>query len=241
MSPAAKSEVFLLKSGGRLEAEHLNAQRKPADPYLIRMESGVRMALAPSLVARVVVKTDVQKQYDELAAAVANTAEGHWQMAEWCKEAGLLEERKRHLLQVVSLAPEHEEARAALGYLRVGSSWMTQEEFFTSRGYVRSGGAWKLPQHIELEAAERDNELTIKALRRDITKWVEQVVERKSNAEDARRKLQNIRDPRAAKALTEVLANDGQPREVPLAVPGSARQSAAGPGRADAHQAGHGR
>jgi hypothetical protein len=215
-APAASGEVFLLKSGGRLEAEHLNAQRKPADPYLIRMESGVRLALAPSLVARVVVKTDVQKQYDELAAAVANTAEGHWQMAEWCKEAGLLEERKRHLTQVVSLEPDHEEARGALGYMRVGSAWMTQEEFFTSRGYFRSGGAWKLPQHIELEAADRDRELTEKKHRRDINKWVEQIALRKGNADEARRNLLNLRDPLAAKGLAEVLADDGQPRDVRL-------------------------
>lgn len=214
LAPAVRGEVFLLKSGGRLEAEHLNAQRKPADPYLIRMESGVRMALAPSVVARVVVKTDVQKQYDELAAAAASTAEGHWQMAEWCKEAGLLEERKRHLTQVIAFNPEHEEAHAALGLLKVGSRWMTQEEFFTSRGYVRSGGAWKLPQHVELEAADRDRELTEKALRRDIIRWVEQIAERKSGADEARRNLQNVRDPRAGKALAEILGDDEQPKDV---------------------------
>jgi HEAT repeat protein len=213
---SARSEVFLLKNGGRLEAEQLNAQRKPADPYLVRTEVGVRLALAPSLVQRVVVKTDVQKQYDELVVAVANTAEGHWQMAEWCKEAGLLDERKRHLTQVVTLEPDHEEARAALGYLLVGSRWMTQEEFFTSRGYVRSGGAWKLPQHIELEAADRDRELTEKKLRRDIHRWADQIVERKSTADEARRNLLNLRDPLAVPALAEVLADDDLPRDVRL-------------------------
>jgi hypothetical protein len=211
----ARGEVFLLRTGGRLEAEHLNTERAPADPYYLRTPLGVRLALSPSQVLRVVVKTDVEKQYEALLPTLAATAEAHWQMAEWCKEAGLLEERKRHLGEVIDLEADHEAARAALGFFRVGSAWMTQEEYFVSRGYVRSGGQWKLPQHVELEAAERQRELTEKKYRRDIRNWCEQIAERR-NVEDARRKLIGVRDPLAAAGLADVLADDEQPREVRL-------------------------
>ena len=213
LSLPARGEVFLLKTGGRLEAEHLNTGRAPADPYYLRTPLGVRLALSPSQVLRVVVKTDVEKQYEALLPTLAATAEAQWQMAEWCKEVGLLDERKRHLAEVIGLEPDHEAARAALGYLRVSSSWMTQDDFFTSRGYVRSGGQWKLPQHVELEAAERQRELTEKKLRRDIRNWCEQIAERR-NVEEARRKLLELRDPLAAAGLAEVLADDQEPREV---------------------------
>lgn len=215
MALSAHGETFLLRGGGRLEGEHLNAQRAPADAYQIRTPLGVRLALSPSQVLRVVVKTDVQKQYDELLPAVASTAEAQWQMAEWCKEAGLLSERKRHLAEVIALDPDHEEARGALGYLRIGSKWMTQEEFFTSQGYVRSGGAWKLPQHVELEAAERARELAEKRLRADIRNWIEQIVKGR-NTEEAQRRLNAIRDPLAGPALAEILSDDGQPKDVRL-------------------------
>lgn len=212
---SARGEVFLLKTGGRVEGEPLNAQRAPADPYHLRTPLGMRLALSPSQVLRVVVKTDVERQYEALLPTIANTAEAQWQMAEWCKEAGLLDERKRHLNELISLDTDHEEARAALGYLRIGSRWMTQDQFFTSQGYVRSGGSWKLPQHVELEAADRDRELTVKKLRRDIRNWAEQIAERR-NSEEARRRLLEIRDPRAAPALSEILADKDQPREVRL-------------------------
>src|SRR5687767_15777601 len=38
----ARGEVFLLRTGGRLEAEHLNTERAPADPYFLRTPLGVR-------------------------------------------------------------------------------------------------------------------------------------------------------------------------------------------------------
>jgi hypothetical protein len=215
LASVVHGETFLLRSGGRLEGEHLNAQRAPADPYHVRTPLGLRMALSPSQVLRVVIKTDVQKQYDELLPTIANTAEGHWQMAEWCKEAGLLDERRRHVAEVIALDPDHAEARAALGHLRVGTGWMTQEEFFTSQGYIRSGGAWKLPQHVELEAAGRARELGEKKLRADIRNWIDQIAKRR-NAEEAQRKLNAIRDPLAAPALSELLGDDEQPRDVKL-------------------------
>ena len=209
---AARGEVFLLRTGGRIEGELLNTERTAAEPYFLRTPLGVRLALAPSQVLRVVVKTDVEKQYEALLPALASTAEAQWQMAQWCKEAGLLEQRKRHLASVIALEPDHEDARAALGYLHIGSRWMTQEEFFTGRGYVRSGGDWKLPQHVELEAADRQGELTTKKLRRDIRNWTEQIAD--GRGDDARRKLLAMRDPLAAPALAEILADAGQPRDV---------------------------
>jgi hypothetical protein len=211
---AATAEIYLLKSGGRIEAQPLNPDRAPAEPYLVRTALGVRMALAPAQVRRVVVKSDVQKQYEAALPQVPNTADGHWQMAEWCKEAGLLDERKTHLNQVIDLEPDHEPARTALGYSRIAGSWMTQEEYFTSRGYIRSGGVWKLPQQIELEAAARERELAEKELRRNILMWLDQLEGRRR--EDALRSLTSIRDPRAVMGLVEVLSDRKRSREVRL-------------------------
>src|SRR5205085_11181716 len=85
------AEVFILKSGGRIEGEYLNPTRQRGEPFQLRTEEGVRLLLADNTVARVIVKTDLDKQYEALAAKAENSVEGQWNMAEWCKEAGLIE------------------------------------------------------------------------------------------------------------------------------------------------------
>ena len=42
------AEVFLLKSGGRIEAEQLNKERERGQPYQLKAADGVRLSLAES-------------------------------------------------------------------------------------------------------------------------------------------------------------------------------------------------
>ena len=52
-SAVGRAEVFVLKSGGRIEGEHLNPQRTPGQAYLLRTGEGIRLALAEGAVQRV--------------------------------------------------------------------------------------------------------------------------------------------------------------------------------------------
>src|SRR5262245_55089223 len=173
--PAARGEVFVLKSGGRIEGEHLNRNRQPGQPYHVLTLDGVKLALADNAVLRMIVKTGLDEQYEALLRNLANTPEAQWNIAEWCKEAGLAEQRKRHFQAVINLDPNHAEARKALGYQRYGSRWLTQEEHMQSQGYMRYKGAWRLKQEIEIESREQSDELATKKLRKDIRMWLEQV------------------------------------------------------------------
>lgn len=217
LAPRAAAEVFLLRSGGRIEGELLNPGREPGTPYQVRTGDGLRMALGEGQVSRVVVKSDVQKQYDELRPKVVNTAIGHWEMAEWCKEAGLLDERKRHLATVITIEPDHKAARTALGYSEIGGRWMTQEEFMHSQGYVRSKGAWRSQQEVELEARARETERLVKQWRRDIRNWLDQLGDSDRQSDIARAELAAIRDPLAGPALADILADAKQPKATRIA------------------------
>ena len=214
-APLARAEVFLLKAGGRVEADLLNPHREPGDVYQVRTSLGLRLELAADQVERVVVQSDVEKQYELLLPKVPNSVEGHWDMAEWCKEAGLLEPRRRHLREIVKLDPDHEAARTALGYSLFGGRWMTQEEFMQNQGYIRSNGGWRLKQEIELAARARQRELETKEWRQKIKLWLSQLDSRRLG-EDARRNLNAVRDPAAAPALVEMLGNKSTPRETRL-------------------------
>src|SRR5262245_8920674 len=137
-------------------------------------------------------------------------------MAEWCKEAGLIQQRKRHLQAVIAIDPNHVEARKALGYQRYGSRWLTQEEFMANNGYVRYKGSWRLRQEIEIESRESQQDIASKQLRRDIRRWFDQLGGTGRLAEAADRNLGSVNDPAAAPALAEIVGDAKQTRTLRL-------------------------
>jgi hypothetical protein len=214
--PVTASEVVVLKSGGRIEGDLVNRDRARTDPYIIVDETGLRLSLSPAQVERVVVKKDVEKQYEELLPTVANTAHGHWEMAAWCQEAGLSAQRKTHLEEVVRLDPDHEKARLALGYSRIGEEWMKPDEWMRKQGYVYYESRWCLPHEVEIARREREWELATKKWRKDIKTWIGWVEDNGRRSTAGRENLRGIRDEAAAPALVEVLTNSGLPRSLRL-------------------------
>lgn len=215
-APAAQGAIYVLTSGGRVEGEPLNPQRAAGEPYHVQTAEGVRLALPEALVARVVVRSDLAKQYEALVQSTPHTVQGQWSLAEWCKEMGLVSERKRHLQEVLALDPDHAEARKALGYQRFGNRWLTQEEYLQSQGYVRHNGTWRLRQEVEIVTRQAQEELATKQWRKDIRRWLDQVASGGRYAASAAQSLENIRDPLAAPALAELIADPKQPRAVRL-------------------------
>jgi hypothetical protein len=215
-APRAEAEIFVLKSGGRIEGQPLASSRERGQPVVLKTEDGVRLALPDSTVERVIVKSDFDKQYEALVPKLKQTVEDQWEMAEWCKDAGLSDERQRHLRAVIEIEPNHEEARKALGYRRIGSRWLTQEEHMLQQGYVRYKGAWRLRQEIEIESRETQQELAIKKFRKDLRMWLEQAASGGRHADTAERNLKAINDPAAATPLAEIVGDASQPRKARL-------------------------
>jgi len=82
---------------------------------------------------------NVRSEYDESVA-------GQLELAAWCREHGLEEQERAHLTAVLSVEPDHRQARARLGFKRVDGAWLSEDEI--------------------TEAAERAI-----ALRKDLVKW----------------------------------------------------------------------
>ena len=207
-------EVFVLKSGGRVEGEFLNPGREPGATFELRTDDGLRLSLGEDQVHRVIVKSDVEKEYEAAALTMGSSVDDHWAMAEWCKDAGLVSQRKRHLAEVIRLEPDHKEARAALGYSLFGSKWMTQEEYLNSRGYVRYKGAWWTRQNMALDIAGQENEEAVKKWRRQIKIWMDQLGTGRN--EMAVAGLEGIRDTAAGPALADILGDSKAPRAARL-------------------------
>jgi hypothetical protein len=132
--------------------------------------------------------------------------EGHWKMAEWCREKKLDEHRIEHLEKVIALDPDHEAARRALGYSKVDGGWRRVDEFMLARGYVRHRGAWRLPQEILIETQAAETELAQKEWRRRLKMWRGWIGAKRGN--EAVANIQAIDDPLAAIALAELLLSE---------------------------------
>jgi hypothetical protein len=214
----ALAEVVLLKSGARVEGEILNPARSKDDVVQVVPVEGLKLTLDPLQVKGVLVQTKILKDYEADVAKMADTLEAHLSMAQWCLEVGLSEQRKFHLGQVIKHDPNHALARAALGYLKVGSGWMTRSEDMRRQGYVYKADGYRLPQELEIAERARQWELDTKAWRKNLKMWFTWL-EGKGKGKGADQALENIRGIReeaAAPALAEAVADPGRRRDLRL-------------------------
>ena len=77
--------------------------------------------------------------YRALREKYRQTVEDQLALAAWCKKAKLQEQWRAHLGNVLTLNPDHPEARTLLGFQRVDGIWLTTQEI--QRGSARAGAA----------------------------------------------------------------------------------------------------
>ena len=80
--------VFVLSNGGQIEGELLNPHEPQRQTYAVRTSDGGRIVLPARLVERVESKPEALQWYEAERAKVPPTVEGHWAMAEACRQRG---------------------------------------------------------------------------------------------------------------------------------------------------------
>lgn len=211
---AAGGAVFVLANGGRIEGQLLNPDEKPRETFVVKTVSGGQFTLRKTQVERVEEKSEALQWYESALPKVPNTVDGHWTLAEQCKERGLKAQREVHLQQVLALDPDHKEARWGLGYSKVEGRWVKADEFMASQGYVRFRGTWRIAQDAILEErAEREDKLA-KEWKQKLKNWCTWIAKARGNEQAAWDNIRAIDDPRASAALTEVLVDENTPPEL---------------------------
>jgi hypothetical protein len=138
------------------------------------------------------VKTDADlsaklAEYNARRERMANTADGHWNLAMWCEEAGLRPEARAHLTEVTRLEPGREAAWKRLGFKKQGRRWVTPDQLAAERA--------------ESEAQRKAN-LHWKPL---LEKW-RSMLARKSQRAEAESNLATLTDPKAVPSVWVVFA-----------------------------------
>ncbi len=119
LAGACAGDVVYLKDGRKLEGTVTTT----ADTVTVQTKFGPA-TFPRSAVDRIEKKASSEEIYAEKAKAVAvDDAKGHYELGLWCKENGLSREAKAEFEKVIAIAPEHAEARAELGYVKIDGKW----------------------------------------------------------------------------------------------------------------------
>lgn len=207
---AVRADVFILRNGGRLEGELLNPTEKSRLQYEVRLPEGGTIVVPVDEVEQHTPQRAEEEEYRRIRASYSDTVEGQWELAEWCRQNKLIDQRDVHLQRVIELDPNHAPARRALGYTQIDGRWARREDELRARGLILYKGAYRTEQEIRLLEARREQELAEKDWFQKIGRW--RAALGTDRGEAARNSLLTIEDPAATKALVQGLRNDRDPR-----------------------------
>lgn len=203
---SVRADVFMLASGGQVEGTLLPSTSATRDQYLVKTDVGAVVTLAKSQVKEVIRRKPEEAEYEKTRHQYPDTVEGQWNLAEWCREHSLAEQRKTHLRRVIELDADHAAARAALGYSKFDGEWKTSEEHMSERGFVKYLNRWRLPQEVTIMEEQHKNEVAEKAWFNNLRRWREWL--NGPRADEAARMIREIKDPLAIAPLKRFLESD---------------------------------
>jgi hypothetical protein len=135
----ARADSVHLKGGRVLEG----AASVEGDKVAIELESG-RVSVPLAEVERIERATPALERAEQRERALApGDAAGLLKLADFCREHDLLGRERALLERILTIAPEHAEARRRLGFVRTSEGWTT-------------GSALKQQRQRESARAERD-------------------------------------------------------------------------------------
>jgi HEAT repeats len=211
-SSSARADLIELANGGKIHGEIANADDKQATTYDIKMDGGGRVTLPRSQVARVISQSRAQEEYHRRARAVANSVDGHWQLAQWCRDRKLVDEYREQLEQILELDPNHEQARLGLGHQKQRGGWQSRDDVMAARGLVLYDGKYYTQHHVELLKRAKEAKLVDADWNSRLDRWRRWLTgRRQERSAEAERELRALRDPAAAPAVVDLLLEEQNP------------------------------
>ena len=213
-APPARADVIRLKSGGEVRGTVDRETAVASSPH-VRIETlaGSLVAVAREDVEFISYRSPAVEEYESRKRRIPDTVEARWELAEWCREQGLREQRDEQLALIVRLDPEHEDAHRGLGHTLRNGEWMSRDEDMLVRGYIKHKGDWITPQELELiEQTEADREKELEWYRQ-IRQWHVWLTGRSiERSQRAYGELQRITDPYAVSGLRKFFSDEQDQR-----------------------------
>lgn len=213
---AACADIVYLKTGGVMRGLIRTADDS-TDKTSVTMSllSGAEVELTVEHISSRQLRPLKFEEYEVRAESLPDTLKAHWELAEWCREQKLDEQREIHLEIVLVIDPEHRQAHYGLRHTFYREQWMTREEYDQTRiadGFVKYKGKWVRAN--KLESVKSDDAAT-KAEREWYAKvriWLNWATgNHPERAADGLNNLRQISDPKAVSALVQFLGKSQRP------------------------------
>ena len=141
------ADVVLLKGGGRLSGRVVE---QTAEKVLVDVGDGI-VGVSMDRVEKIEKGPSTLDDYDTRAGKLTQQDVDGWRaLAQWATTKGLSLQARTAYQRVLAIAPDDAEARLALGFVRVGGQWLTEEESYRARGFVKYDGEWMTPAEVQL-------------------------------------------------------------------------------------------
>ncbi len=145
-SPLDAGDKIILESGGRYEGEIL---KETPDYVKIKTPAGVYTVYRDDI-AKIVRGGDIWSELSSRKRRLKKSdTTGWYELGIWCQEQELWPEAIDCFHQVLQKDPDHDAARAELGYRKYHGKWVTDEQYYLERGWVIHEGDWVSPEDKE--------------------------------------------------------------------------------------------
>lgn len=206
----ATADLLKLMNGGELRGKVVqNADQK----QMIQLETttGATVIVNRDQTQFVTLRSATIEEYETRSRQINDDWESHWELAEWCRQKGLVKQRETQMLRVVELNPEHDKAQMALGRTWHKGSWVDRHELMTSQGYVKYKNRYILPQELEVIERSADELKHERSWFPKVRLWVGWLDGSEgTRSRQAVSELKKIDDPHAATAVIKFLSGDSR-------------------------------
>lgn len=209
LTGAVCADVIRLKNGGEIRGQMDRAKAASEDqPFEIVTQSGIRMRVARQEVDFFVYRSPRVEEYESLSRQAEMTVEEQWELALWCARNHLDEQQHAHLLNVVQIDPDHDQARKLLDHVLHHGNWVPREEMMRDNGYVKYKNRYITLQEMTIiEQSAQAEELNQEWVER-IKRWRAELYSRSpAKSRSAWEALKQLQDPASVPALVNLFQN----------------------------------
>ncbi len=215
---SAIADLVKLMNGGELRGK-IVASSDAKNKIRVETLTGATVVVERSQVQFVTPRSLSMEEYETRSRSLEDSADAHWELAEWCRQKGLTKQRETHLRRVTDLAPDHEKAQSILGRVWHQGSWIDRDELMASQGYVKYKNKYITPQELEVIENTTDELERERSWYQKIRLWHGWLDGQHENRRgQAMAGLNSVDDPYAAPAIMKFLASDSRTAIRELAV-----------------------
>jgi hypothetical protein len=152
---AARADKVHLSGGAVLEGK----VSQVGDKVLVEVEAGTLSVDARSVTRIERATSSVETFLARRAALAGGDVAGRLALADYCRAHEMFTRERELLREVIAIQPDHAQARARLGYVRVDHGWLTRDEQLAAQGLIKHGGVWLSPEQASrLREAELERQ-----------------------------------------------------------------------------------